>query len=220
MSTALSATVAVVLVFLMVAILGWRVKYRGAPPPTLEEALRFSAVVMLVSVVLMLLPGGGGVGSTLDRPSLISQFDDLVHSDEYRQHAESLVGSLWDEWILTNDPYITVRAIDSALSIPIDVAVALETMRSRMDKTEESVARFEALIPSQAERLVTVPILQRDLEGVQQRIDALDVSLGNLRAFSSESQTQTRWIIGVMAFGMLAIVIRAFLPARKTSDGS
>ena len=219
MSTALSATVAVVLVFLMVAILGWRVKYRGAPPPTLEEALRFSAVVMLVSVVLMLLPGGGGVGSTLDRPSIISQFDDLVHSDEYRQHVESLVESVWADWILT-DPYITVRAIDSALSIPIDVAVALETMRSRMDKTEESVARFEALIPSQAERLVTVPILQRDLEGVQQRIDALDVSLGNLRAFSSESQTQTRWIIGVMAFGMLAIVIRTFLPERKTSDGS
>jgi len=90
------------------------------------------------------------------------------------------------------------------------------------DDNSMAIKSFESLILSDAEKLLTLPLLKRDLSSVGNEIKSLKSEVNTLRSLMAESSNQNRWLIGTLAFGMWALVlpvIRSVMSAGKVDEG-
>jgi hypothetical protein len=90
-----------------------------------------------------------------------------------------------------------------------ELGAAIAQLDQRITKNTDSIAKFEQLVMTDASRLVTVPIMQRDLQSLKDDITSVKTDVNGLRTLLAETGTQNRWVIGTLALGMLALVIPA-----------
>ena len=81
--------------------------------------------------------------------------------------------------------------------------------KTNSEKNSKAIKSFESLILSDAEKLLTLPLLKRDLNSIDSEIKSLKSEVSTLRTLMAESSSQNRWLIGTLAFGMLALVLPA-----------
>ena len=99
---------------------------------------------------------------------------------------------------------------------------AIRNLEARIAKAESSVTAVESLILTDAERLVTVPILVREVQSMSTEIgglrDQLALQSETLRDGIADARSQARWILGTLALGLFALVIpilRSSVSTRK-----
>ncbi len=88
---------------------------------------------------------------------------------------------------------------------------AIARLALQQSTTAEAVKKFEALMITDAERLVTLPLLQRDFQSLKDEIFSVKDNVTGLRSLVGEANSQSLWLIGTLALGILALV----LPAAK-----
>ena len=88
---------------------------------------------------------------------------------------------------------------------------AIRSLEARLAKTEGSVEKVEGLILTDPERLLTVPILVREVQSLRTEVsglrDQMVLQSETLRESVQEAQSQARWILGTLGLGLLALVI-------------
>lgn len=191
----------------------WYLRYRGhrvgrMPGEMRRELLRLVPALgtALATIwALMLVVSGREQRSFLegeffvDRSASLSQRLDVL---------EKKFDSLWD-WR---------KGVPFAQSLPAGEAAASAAfveLRQKVEEQSKAIERFEGLFLSEAERLITLPLLQRELEGVRNETAAVKENLRTLSGLVGEMNNQNRWSVGVLALGMLVLVIpviRSLLP--------
>jgi amino acid transporter len=99
---------------------------------------------------------------------------------------------------------------------------ALTVIDQRITQNTEAIHKFEQLFVTDASRLVTLPLMQRDFQAVKDDLASVKENVSGLRAQVTEAGTQNRWVIGTLALGMLALVVPAvrslFAPGGKKEE--
>lgn len=80
-----------------------------------------------------------------------------------------------------------------------------------MDKNSQAIAKFESLLITDSERLISLPIVLHDLQSLKDDIKSVEQGLSNIYTIMNETNEQNRWVIGTLAFGLLSLVLTAFL---------
>jgi hypothetical protein len=88
-------------------------------------------------------------------------------------------------------------------------SVALTQMETKLNENSQAIAKFQQLFLSEPERLITLPLLQRDLQGLKDDLATAKENVKGLSALVTETNGQNRWVIGTLALGMLALVVPA-----------
>jgi hypothetical protein len=88
-------------------------------------------------------------------------------------------------------------------------AVALASIEQRVTHNSDAIHKFEDLLVTDASRLVTLPLMQRDFQAIKEDITSAKDNISGLRALLAETNSQNRWVIGTLALGMLGLVIPA-----------
>jgi hypothetical protein len=100
--------------------------------------------------------------------------------------------------------------------------VALASIDQRLTQNAEAIHKFEQLLVTDASRLVTLPLMQRDFQAIKEDVSSVKDNITGLRALLSETGSQNRWVIGTLALGMLALVVPAvkslLMPGGKSVD--
>ena len=91
----------------------------------------------------------------------------------------------------------------------VDFALLITPIKTQVEKNEEDIHKFERLLLSDAEKLITLPLLQRDLSSFKTELQATKDNVSNLATLVAETNGQMRWIIGTLALGILALVAPA-----------
>jgi hypothetical protein len=103
------------------------------------------------------------------------------------------------------------------------VAIQVATLQSAVADNELAIERFEGLLLTDAERLITLPLLQRDLVTIRADIAATKAKVTDFSQLVAETNAQNRWVIGTLALGMLALVVpamRSAFSSPSTKDGT
>jgi hypothetical protein len=105
-------------------------------------------------------------------------------------------------------------------SVPQNVVIS--EMQATLSKHDVAINQFEGLVISDAEKLITLPLMQRDFKNIQNDISTVKERVNDLSSMITETSGQNRWVIGTLAFGMLALVLPViksmFVPNSKVSD--
>jgi len=96
-------------------------------------------------------------------------------------------------------------------AVDLEAWAALQT---EVGGLKAAVSRFEGLLLSDAEKLLTLPLVKRDMDVFRSEIVGMRAQMELQTRVLQEAQTQGRWIIGTLALGMLALVVPAFLALR------
>ncbi len=86
-------------------------------------------------------------------------------------------------------------------------------LKRAITENSSAISNFEKLFLSDAERLISLPILQREIKSTQNDLESMNESIKNLNTLLTESNSQNRWIIGTLALGMIGLifsVVRGF----------
>jgi len=76
-----------------------------------------------------------------------------------------------------------------------------------LTKHDDYLKKFEGLVMSEPEKLITLPLMQRDFQNLQNDISTVKERVNDLSSMITETTGQNRWVIGTLAFGMLALVL-------------
>ncbi len=108
------------------------------------------------------------------------------------------------------------------LKMPIDTTTVQKTnldalslpflkLNEKVDKNSQAIAKFESLLITDSERLISLPIVLHDLQSLKDDIKSVEQGLSNIYTIMNETNEQNRWVIGTLAFGLLSLVLTAFL---------
>lgn len=142
---------------------------------------------------------------SLDKPS--TKFDkiDIISSQQHIEYQQDL-----DEVISR------INALSNELKKPInlendDKNNALRKIETRVTVVESGIEKIQEIIATDAERLVTVPILLREIDTLRSDIKTLkdqQLIVGeSLKEDVTEAKAQARWILGTLGIGLLALVV-------------
>jgi hypothetical protein len=118
-----------------------------------------------------------------------------------------------------NRQLISLAATPRGQQQPTDAALAV--IEKKLDSDSERISKFEQLFLSDAERLITVPLLQRDIKSIKDDLPTIREQVKGLSGLVTETSGQNRWVIGTLAFGMLALVlpaVRSLLTSGKPDE--
>lgn len=90
-------------------------------------------------------------------------------------------------------------------------------------ETQSAVKKFEELLMTDAEKVVTLPLLKGDLRALDNQIAALKQQVTSQTLLLQETQAQNRWIIGTLGLGLLALivpVVRAAFPSKSDKSNA
>lgn len=106
---------------------------------------------------------------------------------------------------MTND---LTKQIDALANVSAAAASIEELSKyeNRIVKLEASVKGFEGILITDAEKLVTLPLLKKDLETIRSEIGSVKELSENQANFFQESLNQSRWILGTLGLGILALI--------------
>jgi hypothetical protein len=101
---------------------------------------------------------------------------------------------------------------------------ALQKIDARVSAIEDGVQKIEGIIATDAERLVSVPILLREVESLRSEINSLkDQQSLHAKTFQdgvSEAKGQARWILGTLGVGLLALVVPLVRSSMSKKDNA
>jgi ElaB/YqjD/DUF883 family membrane-anchored ribosome-binding protein len=86
---------------------------------------------------------------------------------------------------------------------------AIASIEQRLTQNTNAIHKFEDLLVTDASRLVTLPLMQRDFQAIKEDVVSVKDNIASLRALLTETNSQNRWVIGTLALGMLGLVIGA-----------
>ena len=96
------------------------------------------------------------------------------------------------------------------------VSKEIVKLKKEIDLNKNKISKFENLLLTDAENLITLPLIKRDIEGLRSEISSIKNNINSQKSMIQEMQTQNRWIIGTLGLGILALLI----PVIKSSFGS
>ena len=105
---------------------------------------------------------------------------------------------------------------NDSLGQPLDTNIEIEKIKNDLNKTKSSITKFEELLISDAEKLITLPLMKKELESIKIEIKTLRDNTNSQNHLIQEMQNQNRWIIGTLGLGILALII----PIVKATVGS
>lgn len=94
-----------------------------------------------------------------------------------------------------------------------EMVTQVSVLRRDVNSTKSAIHHFEQLLLSDPERLISLPLLKKDLESNQKEIASIKEQVGNQIRLVEETQTQGRWIVGTLGIGILALIV----PIAKTA---
>lgn len=97
-----------------------------------------------------------------------------------------------------------------------EVLKKILNLKKEIDLNRDKIRNFEDLFLTDAENLITLPLLKRDIDGLRNDILSIKNNINSQIIITQEMQTQNRWIIGTLGLGMLALLV----PVIRSSFGS
>ena len=85
------------------------------------------------------------------------------------------------------------------------------TEKLRLVGVDSRIDSLERLLVSEPERLVSLPLMKRDIQAVRDESLAQREAQRSMSALIQESANQNRWSIGVLAMGVIGILANVFL---------
>ena len=135
------------------------------------------------------------------------------------QFLEQDISKIQDELMQLKSKFSTITETNNVVLTTSNQNVA--DLAVRISESEKAIKKFEGLFISDAEKLVTLPLLQRDFQAVTEDLKSVKSAVGDLRSLLTEINNQNRWVIGTLALGILALVLPAVksLLAPTTREG-
>jgi hypothetical protein len=83
----------------------------------------------------------------------------------------------------------------------------ISSMQTDLVKNTEAISNIQKLVLAEPVRLITLPLLQKDIQGIKEDLSTTKENVKSLNGLITETSGQNRWIIGTIGLGMLALVI-------------
>jgi archaellin len=161
-------------------------------------------VAILAGVAALWVAFSGGITS-IEVSEPISR---TMVQDEQVQEYQKRIEALESRFKTLQQATADAGAIENGTEAKRLLALVAES-KTISEENSKSIKSFESLILSDAEKLLTLPLLKRDLGSIGSEIKSLKSEVSTLRSLMAESSNQNRWLIGTLALGMLALVLPA-----------
>ena len=99
---------------------------------------------------------------------------------------------------------------NDSISTDLSTIKELSLINQKQLKLEEKVSQFEGLLLTEAENLITLPLLKKDIENINKDISLVKQQIAIQSSLFEESQSQGRWLIGTLGLGLLALIVPLF----------
>jgi hypothetical protein len=174
-------------------------------------------VALLAGVAALWVAFSGGLTSI----EIHEPVQQILMPEERSLELQVRIESLEKKYINLQQTAISVSGVEDGSDFN-NLLVLLAESKTVSDENSNAIKSFESLILSDAEKLLTLPLLKRDLGSVGNELNSLKSEVNTLRSLVSESNNQNRWLIGTLALGMLALVlpaIRSVMSGGKNDQG-
>ena len=207
----LGASVAVAVLYLAFILVRFRILDR---PFRSIEITRFLPVAVAATATIIgmatVLFESSGRSLFRPRPEILSvEFRTLAERlEDVTRRTKKL------EEALAQSPQLSPGDSPTSVARPADIA----QLQQGLANTQSAVKKFEALLMTEAEKIVTLPLLKGDLRALDNQIAALKQQVASQTLLLQETQAQSRWIIGTLGLGLLALivpVVRAAFPSKS-----
>lgn len=129
-----------------------------------------------------------------------SKVSDIKYLTNHLNNYEDRISNIEKRIELFNDSLFTITAFDTS-------QILLNQIKKRIDNNTKSIAKFEGLILSDAEYLITLPLLKQEISNIKTNINDLKNQINSQNNMFEETQNQNRWILGTLGLGILAIIV-------------
>lgn len=119
---------------------------------------------------------------------------------------DNLATRLYQSEIRQDSVYFQVDSLEL-----INVYISkLNATQIEIETINSKISKFEKLFLSDAENLITLPLLIKDIENIDTGINSLKEEVDIQSKFFQYMHNQTKWIMGTLALGLIAVIIRLF----------
>lgn len=191
----LMATIAVSISVLYVWFITKRHLYSFSSVTTKLAPILVATIAALTTFMISFL------GTIDERSNDIVGDQIVIEKNNYENKIEGLEHKLL---ALEDNMRNLSRLTESVDSVPNIESIS--KYESRLSTTEEKISDFEGLLITEAEKLVTLPLIKQELVSIKNELDSLKSLNESQTKFFQESINQSRWILGTLGLGMLALI--------------
>ncbi len=109
--------------------------------------------------------------------------------------------------------YLQYSQLDTIIN---GIAKQVQRLGLSVSANNKAINSFESLLISDAERLVTLPLLKGEIKTVRQELVASKNETQALRLLVAEMNNQNRFLVGTVALVLLAVATSLIIPAVKS----